>query len=227
MAALWQAVGTKAEGTSGAITPAWPTHAINDLGIMVVETTPADSAPGTVTNWTQLTGSPLSQAGGSTQTRLSVYWKIATSASEAAPSVSNGGEHIVAVVFTIRGVKVSDPFDVTAITQTKTVSTACSINGVNATEGGNDVVYVACRGSDVTINQYASAANANLTGSLEKYDDGTTLGNGGGFGIFSGNLAAAGATGTLTATVASSTIEVYAVLTFKKSLASSRVQIIN
>jgi len=211
--ALWQAVGAGQAIDIGNITVPWPTHAANDIGFLLVETTPADSAPADPSGWTLI--SHVSNTSGSTQTRLSVWYRRALSSSETSPVLASPGNHIYGVITTMRGAYQNlSPIDVTT-TASKAVSTAVSIAGVTASQNGNDILYIASRGSDAAANQYSGEANANLTGLTERFDNGTTLANGGGLGVWSGNLASAGASGTLTATLAVTSIECYMVIALK------------
>lgn len=210
--ALYQAIGSASETTVS-----WPVHAINDIGILVIEQTTDDTAP-TESNfpgWTQVPGSPVSQPTGSTRTRLCVFVRRATSTSMPSVTLPTPTDHIYGVILTVRGVfKVGTGIDVIG-TSIKAASTSLSIAAINVNQNGNDIIYLSARGSGVATARYSAQANASLTGLGERFDAGTITGGGGGLGIWSGNLALSGSSGTLTATIASSTAEAYMALSFK------------
>lgn len=210
--ALYQAHGTGASSDVGSISLNWPTHAIDDIGIICLETTPADAAPSTPDGWNLIAHS--SNTSGSTQARLSTFWRRAVSTSEANVVIPSPGNHIHGVIMTMRGCyKNLTPVDVTA-NSSQAITTALSIPGVATNQDGNDVIYIAAAGLDSAGPIFSSPANANLTSLTERYDAGTNLGNGGVIGIWSGNLATAGASGTLTATQTNS-IVAHTVISFK------------
>src|SRR5438876_440728 len=97
----YQAAGTIQSGTgtlSGATAVAWPAHAINDIGLLIIETQNEAVTLGTnAANWTQVTNSP--QGTGTTNntgTRLTVFWSRATSTSMGAVGVNDSGDHQIA-----------------------------------------------------------------------------------------------------------------------------------
>lgn len=214
--ALFQAAGTLVGGTSASVV--WPTHVANDIGVLMIEQTTADAAIGTISGWTQVTGSPVEEGTGSTQTRLSVYIRRATSSSEANVAIASS-DHVCGVIVTFRGVYrhplVINAIDAVATSIKVTASTATSITGLSNNQDANDILYIAARGSDVATARYSAEADASLTGIVERVDLGTAVGNGGGIGAWTGNLAGAGASGTFTATLASTSSEAYLVLAFK------------
>jgi hypothetical protein len=210
--ALFQAIGSGSSSDVGSATFVWPAHAIDDIGILSIETTPADAAPTTPSGWNLISHS--SNTSGSSQARLSTFWRRAVSAAEANVVVPSPGNHITGVIFTMRGCyKNLTPVDVTAVSS-QAITTALSIPGISTNQDGCDVIYIAAAGLDSNGPIYSSPANANLTSLTERYDAGTNLGGGGVIGIWSGNLATAGATGTLTATQTNS-ITAHTVISFK------------
>src|SRR5690349_24405698 len=113
-APTFQAVGTPAStsGGAGATVPTWPAHVANDIGLLLVETTTPETVAAPA-GWTQVTGSPQADSGGSS-TQLAVFWKRAASSSETNPSIPDPGNHCHAVIVTFRGCITSgDPVDVT------------------------------------------------------------------------------------------------------------------
>jgi len=85
-AAAYQAAGTAAAATNN-ITVAWPTHQIGDIGLLIVETANQAVTLSTPAGFVEVTNSPqgTGTAGGTTATRLSVFWARATSGSMTSP----------------------------------------------------------------------------------------------------------------------------------------------
>src|SRR3989442_10658694 len=117
----YQAAGIIQSGTAaltGATAVAWPAHAINDIGLLIIETQNEAVTLGTnAANWTQVTNSP--QGIGTTETsrtRLTVFWSRATSTSMGNVGLTGTGmDHQIAQILTFRGVTTSgNPWDVTA-----------------------------------------------------------------------------------------------------------------
>src|SRR6266700_4981461 len=94
--------GTSQAGT-GTISVSWPTHATNDIGLLVIQTDNQAVTLGTnAADWTQVTNSPqgtgTSAAAGAT--RLTVFWSRATSSSMGAVGVNDSGDHQIAQIIT-------------------------------------------------------------------------------------------------------------------------------
>ena len=204
----FQAAGA-AVGNASTASPAWPAHAINDIALLFVESgggevvtlsVAAGFAP--VLNSPQATG--LTTAG----TRLTVFWARATSAAMTAPTVTVpvvANSHLYAQIITFRGViTAGDPWDVTGGGFKTPASTALSVTGVTTTVVDTLLVQAAARDWDNAGAFAGPQANVNLTGIAERVDAGTATGLGGGFAIWDGYKATAGATGNTTATVTSS-----------------------
>jgi len=195
---------------TGAITVPWPTHQAGDVALLVVESANQTISLSTPAGFAEVTGSPqgTGTAGGTTATRLAVFWKRATSSAEAQPTVADSGDHQIARIFTFRGVIASgNPWDVTASNVASTASTAVSIPGATTTVPDTLVAVIVSNVTDTTTAQTTNVANANLTSLAMCKDNNTSQGNGGGFGIWSGVKATAGAYGTTTATLKTSSVQ--------------------
>ena len=123
-------IALKPVTATGAITPAWPTHQVNDIALLVVETANQAVTLSTPAGFVEVTNSPqgTGTAAGTAATRLAVYWKRAASSAESAPTVDNSGDHQIARIITFRGVTTSgNPWDVTAGNVASTASTSVSI----------------------------------------------------------------------------------------------------
>ena len=66
---------------------------------------------------------------------------------------------------------------------------------------------IVARAADSSSAQLSGWTNSNLTSLTERVDGGTTSGNGGGFGVATGVKATAGAYGTTTATLSTSSVQ--------------------
>lgn len=200
----FQAAGTEASGTTSC-TPAWPTHQADDIGLLFVETS-GTAAPAAPSGWTQVTDSPQYADGGAgaTRTRLSVFWRRAAGSSESTPTVTTDVNHVIAQILTFRGCITSgDPWDVTAGDNTgATTSTSVSIPGDTTTVADCLIVAACCSVFDTATDQFSSWANGDLANVTEQADAFTATGNGGGFGVATGEKASAGAYGATTATLA-------------------------
>jgi hypothetical protein len=207
------AAGAVSSGT-GAISPALPTgRATNDILLLFVET--ANQAV-SISNqnggtWAAVASSPqgTGTAGGTTATRLTVFWSR-YNGTQGAPTVSDSGNHQLARMVAIRGaVSSGDPWNVTAGGVEATSDTSASIPGATTTVA-NTLVVVATAGSLPDTNgttQFSAWTNANLTSLTERTDNSRSSGNGGSLGIATGVKTTAGAYGNTAVTHANSAVK--------------------
>jgi regulation of enolase protein 1 (concanavalin A-like superfamily) len=208
-APTYQAAGSAVSGT-GAITPTWPTHQSGDVALLVVESANQAISLSTAAGFVEVTNSPqgTGTAAGTAATRLAVYWKRAASSAEANPTVADSGDHQIARIITFRGVVASgNPWDVTAGNVASSASTSVSIPGATTTVANTLVAAIVARANDSSSAQASGWTNSNLTSLTERVDGGTTSGNGGGFAVATGVKATAGAYGTTTATLSTSSVQ--------------------
>lgn len=221
-APAFQAAGVADFGRVG-VNPAWPAHAIGDIALLFIESRGEDPATlsvsagfAAVTNSPQFTG--LTTAG----TRITVFWARATSTSMATPTVADPGDHVYAQIITYRGViNTGDPWDITGGGVKATANTSVTVSGVTTTVPDTLIVQVVARHNDSAAAAFSTQTNANLTSITERSDAGTTQGDGGGFGVWDGVKATAGATGDTTATVTSS-INAFLTIALKPPVGYSR-----
>jgi hypothetical protein len=205
----YQAAGALVGGT-GAQTVVWPTHQSGDVALLIVETANQAVTLSTPAGFVQVTNSPqgTGTAGGTAATRLTVYWKRATSAAEASPRVADSGNHQIAQIITFRGVIASgNPWDVTAGNVASSPSGSVTIPGTTTTVANTLVVAIVSNRTDTDTAQTSGWANSNLTSLTERVDSGSFAGNGGGFGVATGVKATVGAYGATTATLAISSTQ--------------------
>ena len=204
-AVTFQAAGTAATGT-GAVSPAWPAHQTNDIALLFVESAGGEPATlSTAAGFVQVTGSPQNTGAGTAGTRITVFWARATSSAMATPTVADPGNHVYAQILTYRGVVTSgNPWDITGGGVKAAASTSVTVTGVTTTVANTLVVQAVARDNSSAAAAFSAETNAALTGITERTDAGTVSGNGGGFAVWDGAKATAGATGNTTATVTSS-----------------------
>lgn len=198
-------VGATAGGggdVSPQLPPGWQE---NDIFLLVVESAnQAASAPAgyaSVTNSPQGTGS-AGVAGG---TRLSVFWKRATS-SESAPTVADTGDNTFAAILALRGCLTSgDPWEASAGDVASSASTSVTFPAVTTLGADRLIVNIVAHDIDAAgVSQASAWANSTLRFLVPLLDDTTSSGSGGGLAVAVGAMDSAGSTGTTTATLASS-----------------------
>lgn len=152
-------------------------------------------------------GSAIGNTGtAGTSNRIDVFWKIATG-SETTTSIGGPSNHISAQSFAFSGVNQGSPIHAFNNTGLNTASTAVSIAGVTTTKNDCLIFNIVGWATDTATAQASSWANASLSSVTERSDASTTNGNGGGFATATGGLATAGATGSTTATLATSSAQ--------------------
>jgi len=206
-AASFQAAGSAQSGR-GAVQPQWPSHQVGDVALLFVE-----SASGQAVNlsaaagFVEVSGSPQYTSGGSSTsgTRVTVFWNRATSTSMPTPTVADAGDHVNAQILTYRGVVATgNPWDVTGGNDKPSASNSISLSSVTTTVANTLIVQVATKDLDSSSPGFSAQSNGNLTGITERTDIGTQSGNGGGFAVWDGGKATAGAIGTTTVSVTNS-----------------------
>ena len=211
-APTFQAAGAQQSGT-GNITLAWPAHQTDDLALLFVESAQGD-AVATPAGWSPVddspqfttgTGGPGGPNNADNGTRLTVFWRRATSNAMPNVTVADPGNHVYGRILTYRGViPNSDPWDVTGGGVKSAASNSVTLSGVTTTVADTLIVQAAARGTDSATNAFSNQSNGNLTGVTERSDAGTTSGHGGGLAVWDGVKATAGATGDTTASVSNS-----------------------
>jgi len=204
-APVFQAAGAAVSGT-GSVSPAWPAQAINDVALLFVESTGGQPATlSTPAGFVAVANSPQATGTTTNGTQITVFWARATSSSMAAPTVADPGDHVYAQIITYRGVvNTGNPWDVTGGGVKAAASTSVTVSGVTTTVPDTLIVQGVTRDTSSAAAAFSAETNAVLTGIAERSDAGTVSGNGGGFAVWDGVMAAAGATGNTTATVTSS-----------------------
>ncbi len=185
-----------------------PTHAQDDLLLLIVET--ANEAITTPSGgWAIAPSSPqgIGTAGSTGATRLSIFWKIASS-SEGNVTVADSGDHQIARMVALGSVDVSNPFDVSA-GDTASTSTSASFPSATTTGANRLILWSLSRDNDaidgtVTLGSYGGASVPLI---YELFDDNTQINNGGGIVAAIGEKYEAGSVGTMTATLSATGVQ--------------------
>lgn len=219
------ATGAVASGTA-AITPALPTGILTDDVLLLFLETANQAITIPTPNggtWTEVTGSPqgTGTAAGTSATRLTCFWSR-YNGTQGAPTTSDSGDHQVGVIVAYRGCVTSgNPWDVTSSGVEATSDTSWSITGATTTVANCRVVIAGARMNDAAGAHFSAWTNADLSDIQERFDDGTTQGNGGGIGIADGLKATAGAYGATTVTNATTTVKAFLTIALKANQPSS------
>ena len=202
--ATYQAIGTPS-GSSADVSPTWPTHAVDDIAILLVaQVIAGDPTPPAVPTLSPSSGFvrgalPTETRSDTHSVRVTAWYCRATSTSMAAPTVLLGGAGDQnAVIITFRNCTTSgDPTDVSS-TGTNT-GTAISIGAATTTVANTVVCSFA---GAFAARNYTSWTNATLTSFTERVDNGTSAT----ISAATGGLASAASYGTSTATLRSSSV---------------------
>lgn len=208
-----------------AITVPWPAgHQINDLGLLLMQT--SDEAPGLdpPSGWLAAPDSPQGTGtpGAAGSTRLTVYYRRATSTAEADASVGDSGNHQLGQILTFSGViTTGSPFDTSAGSVQAVASTSITIPGGTTVTDECLIILMGAHATDGAANQFSNFVNAGLANITERSDRGTSAQAGGGFMLTSAEKSTAGAFGTTTADVATSSVLASLMLALKPAVVST------
>jgi hypothetical protein len=161
--------------------------------------------------WTEVTNSPqgTGTAGGTSATRLTVFWSR-YNGTQGAPTASDSGNHQIGRIIAIRDAAASgNPWNVTAGGIEATSDTSGSIPGATTTVGNTLVVTIIATDKPDAAGtaNFSAWTNSNLTSVTERTDDTQNAGNGGGLGIATGVKSTAGAYGNTTVTLANAAVK--------------------
>lgn len=202
----YQATGTSDTSAGAALTLPWPTHAVDDVALLFIESTGGQAVTlATPEGFAAHPLSPIATGAGLNGTQQTIYWARATSTSMASPTTTTVGNHLFGVILTFRGcITTGDPYSTGASDVKAAASTSATFPTVTTTEDDSLIVLAITSDVDAATAFASSPVNANLTNFVEHFDLGVTSGNGGGIAVTSATMATAGATGTTALTVVSS-----------------------
>ena len=170
----YQAVGTSAGGT-GTLSPAWPTHAVDDIAILLVSAYKIGADPGAATlstsaGFVAITGASDLTTTGANNNRVTAFWCRATSTSMATPTVADAHDLANSVIITVRGcVNSGNPYDVVTTSTNTTSNTSVSVTGGTTTVA--NTLLLAAIGHGETSATASAWTNASLTSITERVDD--------------------------------------------------------
>lgn len=199
------AAGISATGT-GDITPGLPAGgAADDILLLFVQSNnQAVTAPAGYAQLGPQVGTGTAAVAGGT--RLATFWKRHVGGAEAAPTVTDTGDHTLGQIMAIRGCTASgNPF--VSIGQGRKVTASTTGTAIaGATHLANCLVVNAFAHSlDSASAVFSAFTNADLTSVTERIDVATADGNGGGIGVSTGSKVAAGSFTATTVTETSTT----------------------
>lgn len=189
----WAGVGAPSVAV-GDIAPALPAGwAAGDIFLCYVETD--DEAVTASAGWSEVPGSPQVVAG---SVRLTTFWRRAVGG-DVAPTISGVTNHKYGIVVGVRGCRTSgDPWDFIGA-DGSAIGASIGLPGGTTTVADCLIVGCIADGTDsASSTRFGSHGNASLASITERYDAGTTTGNGGGLGVFTGEKAVAGVVNTTT-----------------------------
>ena len=207
------AAGSAVSGT-GALSPAWPTHAANDIALMIVATVQATVDPGdptlSVAAGFTLLASALSVFGGGAQNaRCSVFIARATSSGMTAPTIADGYDIGLARILTFTGCSssgvASDCVDVLGPDWgNDAYDVAVAVTGpVAPTSDVRRLAVIAIGGYAVGATTASGWANSDLSSVTEIAD---SFGDGMNLAAATGAKLTAGTFGTTTATLTGNSV---------------------
>ncbi len=204
-------------GSVTAATVAWPSHATNDVALLLIESANEDVTLSTAAGFVQITDSPQGTgvAASTTAVRIEAYWCRATSATQASVVIADPGNHVAAQIITFTNIATKgNPWNVTSGGVQDTPSTNCQVAGATTTMADCLVVVVVANDLDIANAPASTWTNGNLASPTfaQVASFQTQAGNGGGFGVAAGGLAVAG---TSTVTLASATKQAFMVIALR------------
>jgi hypothetical protein len=197
-------IGVSSANVNGiaGIAPAFPTSytaVTGDVALTFLESESTDTVT-PPTGWAQLTNAAVTATG--TTTKLTVLWRRLV-AGDAAPTIADAGDHLIGRMMVVRGCVASgNPWNNALGTTEQAADTTVSIPGL--VTSADDCLIVAAFGTGQDVASTAGAtgwANPTLDGIVERMDDWTTSGTGGGFAVATGVSARAGGIAPTTCTL--------------------------
>lgn len=191
-------------GSSSTHTVTMPSHAADDIILLFLMSANESISLSSAEGFALIPGLSNGDgtAGGSTASRLDVYWVRATSASMVAPTVADSGVNTGSATMAIRGcIATGDPWDVVAGDATSGSNTnSVTIPGATTTVADCLVVLACSDHYDGTASRGLTLTNSDLTSITNRIDGGHTAAGGDGLVVATADRAAAGTVGSSTGT---------------------------
>lgn len=190
--------------------------------LLVVEDANEGTLP-TLTGWTIVSGTPsgTGTAAGTAATAIRAYYKFAAPGDTLSATLGDLGDHQDGFIMAFEGVDATTPLDVSAVTSVAaSASTSVAFPSITTTTNGALVVCLVANATDTTTRQGSSFAHAGLTG-VASGGANSLQGNGGGIDYLYGVRSTAGATGTGSCTLATSSVQACLTLALRPNQASA------
>lgn len=201
-------IGEPKESASAAVSPAWPPHQADDIGLLIVESGGWPVTLSVAAGFTEADSSPQNAgvSGTTSSASLKVYWKRATGGAEATPTVNFIADHVNAQIITIRGAANSgNPWEASAGDATSSASTNVTWPGISTTKDNDLILNLLGHSADNDVMRHQNVANASLSSLIKVQDLPSVIGGGSGILIVTGRKDTAGTVDSTTATNNSST----------------------
>jgi hypothetical protein len=195
-------VGVHATGT-GNVTPALPVGWREKYVFVLAVQSANQAASAPDVTWTAIGNSPqgTGTAGAVGSTRITGFWKRATS-SESAPTVADTGDHTLAQIFAFADcIETGDPFDATAGDVEAVASTTVTFPGLTTTVDLALVVNLLGHSEFGGTTENTAVTNADLLNPETRAEVSVQTGVDGGLLLATGLKATAGAVGSSTLTL--------------------------
>lgn len=212
--------GSQGVGVTTTINIQWPAGVqINDIGLLVVETSGNATGTPSIQGWTVVPGFPVTDVATTSGSKLFVFWQRTPTDAPANVPLSTTGftDHFLARIFAFRGcVTTGNPWDVVTSGNKTSASSTATVPAVTTTVADTLIFGVASRPTDVSdTGFFGNPTNGFLNSLTDRGEAGTSTNNGGGFVAFTGIKATAGSTGTTTISMTATVTNTYAVVALK------------
>ncbi len=201
----YQAIGTGDENTC-----VWPTHTTGDFGVLCIEHSNIVVQIPAPTGFTAFPGMPVNFTAGGTA--LAMFYRFATSSSEANVSLGGTVNHRWGTIITYRNVSTATPFHGMTTAYFSPSATLVALPGITTLLDDCMILNVLAWANDDAGPLGSAPTNAALGSVTERYDAGTTTAGGGGLYLFDGTLASHGTFGPSTVTMSSAALAALAVV---------------
>lgn len=221
----FRAAGTVTHGTTNQTVAAPAGLATDDIELMVVESQAGTHAL-TTANGFAAAGTQIDVPSGTATiaTHGSLWWRR-WNGTDGDPVVTVATNHIICQRYAFSGcITTGDPWDFIDQSSEGTEDTTGSADSTSSTSGADRLIAIivgAAKPDSLGTAEISAPVNSNLTSLTERADNAGNSGNGGHVGMFTGELASAGAPGNTTYTKATSAFKWHYVVALKPPAAGT------
>ena len=152
-----KAIGTFTGGASNSVTVPWPTHAVGDLALLVVSGA-RNSGLTAISGWTLCGSGRASSGPQGSDNAITVFYRVATSASEASPVWTHSSGVLSGQIITFTDYNPADPVTTFSRYNGGSYSGALSVAG-NTTAADNALFVLAFVDANLTADNVLSVDN--------------------------------------------------------------------